>query len=206
MSTNEKRTEIWAFVKHRKQFTNMEVVKSTGINYTVVRAFTKALVKQNIAVVVKNKIGKASLFKLVQNTPPQFTPGFEVGERLSRRKKLTCADRCWRSMRVLKKFSVSDIAQGAEVRSAYAQQYVLWLNMAGYLRCLTPQTSATVNDSTVYMLIKDTGPDRPILRMREKAVYDPNIDEVFDLNKSRSNKGKQVQPKVNQRGEHVRVD
>lgn len=207
MSTNENRTKIWAYVKHKKLFTYKDIVNQTGINYSTVRSFIQTLIKQNIAKIKVEKRGsKPVVFELVGEDPPKFGSGAKVGYRRKKWKKLNGAAKCWRSMRVLKKFSTADIAQGAEVSDSYSRQYVHALHKAGYMRCLTPHKSGAIREGAVYLLIKDTGPRNPIIRQRDNAVFDPNLNEVFKMEaKSKPNKVVHNRP-VGNGGDYVRLD
>jgi hypothetical protein len=82
----------------------------------------------------------------------------------------------WRSMRVLRRFTVPDlIATAPGTKRKSVQCYVVRLARVGYL-AREPREG---NDIQIYRLVRNTGPYAPMLR-RGDAVYDPNKKAVFD--------------------------
>lgn len=103
--------------------------------------------------------------------------------------------RLWNAMRAYnvgdqkKAFSLPDLLtvalnRGEETASTYnnAGQYLRQLKKTGYLLTLTrrqPGTRPGSNGFALYKLERDNGDRAPIVRAREKALYDPNTREVF---------------------------
>lgn len=83
--------------------------------------------------------------------------------------------RVWRSMRILKRFTYSDLQATAETSRRNISNYVGSLHEAGYLhkRRGTRQHASEV----VWMLARDTGPNPPRV-LRDGRVFDPNTNTV----------------------------
>lgn len=113
--------------------------------------------------------------------------GSHTGARTPRR--TTLRTRLWRAMRVHGKFTVGDLLTAA-VRGAEkdpennAHQYLRRLQEAGYLHRLPVRrkgTALTSNGFCRWTLIRDTGPDAPMLRRTATGweIRDPNTGEVW---------------------------
>lgn len=86
----------------------------------------------------------------------------------------------WQSMRILRDFEVAQVAATAEVTVNSAQSYISLLKKAGYLMVAkqAPRTGTAIaraGEDTIYRLLRDTGPTRPI----------PRANGVFDANQRR---------------------
>lgn len=87
--------------------------------------------------------------------------------------------RMWRSMRILRKFTVSDLVATAVVTPAVAYRYVKTLSDAGYIECSKPHKPGSAGKGRCepphdakWMLVRDTGPYAP----RGGKHRDPNLD------------------------------
>lgn len=85
----------------------------------------------------------------------------------------------WRTMRVLKEFTVADLlaharAAGLAVAEGEAETYCRWLFRAGYL-VRSPRPSAVPRWHLVPA--RYTGPKPPMIQ-RIRQVYDPNLGQV----------------------------
>lgn len=103
--------------------------------------------------------------------------------------------RLWNAMRqhsvggTSKAFSLPDLLtvalnEGEETPSTYnnAGQYIRQLKKTGYLLTLTrrqPGTRPGSNGFALYKLDRDSGERSPVVRAREKCLFDPNTNEVF---------------------------
>jgi predicted transcriptional regulator of viral defense system len=85
--------------------------------------------------------------------------------------------RAWRAVRTLGKFTIGDVQAMAsrEERDAQGgvQRYLLLLERAGYLRRLRKQ-----GRELRYALIRDTGPEAPMVARDRRSVKDMNTKEV----------------------------
>ncbi len=87
-----------------------------------------------------------------------------------------------------KSFSLPDLLTVAlntdeETPSTYnnAGQYIRQLQQTGYLKRLTrrqPGTRPGSNGFTLYKLERNTGEKAPVVRARQKQIYDPNTSEL----------------------------
>ncbi len=88
----------------------------------------------------------------------------------------------WRSMRMLKKFSVLDLAlhsstPAVNVSEATAQSYCSMLLATGFLRVIQKADPAK-GRKAIYRLIREDGAKAPMIQ-RVKQVYDPNTGLIY---------------------------
>lgn len=83
----------------------------------------------------------------------------------------------WQSMRILRVFTPSDIAQTAEVSVSYATYFVATLRKAGYLKRQTGSTGVFAQ----HQLLRNTGPRAPRHWTKERAVFDLNNGGLHEL-------------------------
>lgn len=105
-------------------------------------------------------------------------------------KRRTFRQRLWRAIGVHaargSKFTVADLittaSSGGEANpESNATRYVACLHKAGYLRRYPKRAAGDALTSPGhyrYAVIKETGPEAPILRKRQTEVYDPNTGET----------------------------
>jgi len=86
--------------------------------------------------------------------------------------------RAWRSMRMLRQFSVPDLMATAEIGQSNVGKYLQALNACGYLRIIKEKRDGSRGGHVRYMLIKNTGPNQPRCRS-DGTLYDPNTGEVI---------------------------
>lgn len=81
--------------------------------------------------------------------------------------------RMWRSMRILRQFSVADLVATAAVMPSEAYLYIRLLTEAGYLQCLRLYKAGRGNSyPALWKLVRDTGPFAP----KGGKHIDPNLD------------------------------
>ncbi len=83
----------------------------------------------------------------------------------------------WQSMRIMRVFTVSDIAQTAEVTTDYAMMFVNILRRAGYIK-------RQANDTGVFathQLLRNSGVHAPRHWTKEDKVFDINRGELYEL-------------------------
>lgn len=85
----------------------------------------------------------------------------------------TMRSRMWQSMRVMRRFSVRDLIAVAEASDSHVRRYVRELRRAGYVRPVHITNFTALND-TIYLLIRNTGPQAPRIRRHSNVVWDPN--------------------------------
>jgi hypothetical protein len=85
----------------------------------------------------------------------------------------------WRSMRVLKNFSITDIVACSSTEEhpvawAEAEMYVRYLEKAGYIR---KATKGLPLGRAIFALVRWTGIKAPMIQ-RIKRVWDPNLKQI----------------------------
>ena len=87
--------------------------------------------------------------------------------------------RMWRAMRVFRSFTSPQVCMAASVSRKNAQSFIRALEKAGYLRRVRAHESGKAGSFADWRLIRDTGPECPILRRDRNSVYDPNTKVVY---------------------------
>jgi hypothetical protein len=81
----------------------------------------------------------------------------------------------WRSMRVMRRFTVSDLCATAEASNVNVRKYLGALVHGSYVRCIKKAESArSLEGHAIFALIKDTGPLAP-KRASDGSIFDRNI-------------------------------
>ncbi|WP_304635509.1 hypothetical protein [Pseudoalteromonas sp.] len=98
--------------------------------------------------------------------------------------------RMWQSMRVLNEFDAGQVASTADVSLRSARSYISILKKAGFVFVVkhAPRQGSAIEragETTIYRLLKNTGPKRPI----------PKTKGVFDANTNKLVKFRQIQRK-----------
>jgi len=84
--------------------------------------------------------------------------------------------RAWRSMRILRQFTIPDLIATAEIGGSNVGKYLRALKACGYLRVTTPKKDGAKGGYERYRLVKNTGSNQPRCRSNS-TLYDPNTDE-----------------------------
>jgi Icc-related predicted phosphoesterase len=71
----------------------------------------------------------------------------------------------WKSMRILKRFTIPDLMRTLTVEVTYenVQKYVRKLMRHGYIKKTGRYTGGRVGEYQIYQLVRDTGPDYPVV-------------------------------------------
>lgn len=77
----------------------------------------------------------------------------------------------WQSMRILRGFTPSDIAQTADVSLDYAMAFINTLRRAGYLK----RQVGAKGGFAPHQLLKNTGPHAPRHWVKERKLYDLHL-------------------------------
>jgi|GEM_PF-7089170 len=83
-------------------------------------------------------------------------------------------ERVWRAMRMLRRFTIPDLAATAEAGANNVQHYLIALERADYVRVAAPRRSGVKGGHAVYVLARDTGPHAPRVR-GDNTVADFNV-------------------------------
>lgn len=90
----------------------------------------------------------------------------------------TARDRIWQSMRILRRFTLVDLAATAEAGAANCLKYASGLCACGVLRVVTPRATGKKGGHITFALLRDLGPKAPRLRA-DGTTYDPNAEAVL---------------------------
>nr|WP_212760712.1 hypothetical protein [Pseudoalteromonas sp. NEC-BIFX-2020_002] len=93
--------------------------------------------------------------------------------------------RMWQSMRILNEFDAGQVASTANVSLSSARSYISILKKVGYIFVVknAPRSGSLIEragESTIYRLLKNTGPKRPIPKTR--GVFDANTNKLAKFN------------------------
>lgn len=79
--------------------------------------------------------------------------------------------KAWTLMRILQKFTMSDIIELADIKKENIRVFFRFLLRAKFIR--------KKKDGTFFLLRND-GPAVPVVLLKEKLVYEPNTKKYFD--------------------------
>ncbi|HUY26173.1 MAG TPA: hypothetical protein VMV27_02030 [Candidatus Binataceae bacterium] len=83
----------------------------------------------------------------------------------------TARFRIWRSMRILRSFTIPQLVATSDATKKNATSYVSGLARNGYLRVTRTKKPGAPG---VYMLARNTGPNPPRVG-HDHSIYDPNL-------------------------------
>lgn len=180
---DETRDAIWEFIRANRSFMLRDVEAVTRLARESIREYVTGLcnagyVEKSVVHNGGNAIGKAIVYLLVRDTgveaPRVRRDGTPVTQGVKR-------ERMWRTMRILSRFSVTDVAvtasdEDCRVSEQDAKSYIFYLCKAGYL---TKSSEKKGGGPSSYFFLKTryTGPKPPQVQ-RIKQVYDPNLKRV----------------------------
>ena len=179
MSSTVKRSpreQAWEWILTNPNFTCSQLRESTGIPHHIAYQLARFLVsKGRIKVVIKGRGSKPAKYKLIDPSPIQFGQGTKQGFVYNTGRKKSVKQKCWNAMRVLRRFSIGDIATGADINRTTASKYIRSLTQAGFIRCLQKPSRGNEHTIGIYMLIHDSGPLYPL--NKKDCVIDQNTGE-----------------------------
>lgn len=174
------RDAVWAAIRKLRTFTKLDLQASTRVPVGTLQTYLRGLTLAGYLKCSDDPPRVASTWTLVRDVgveAPRVTrDGKEVTQGSGR-------ERMWRSMRILKDFSLAELVAtasrgGAPVASGEAGAYVRMLLKARYLRSSVRPTAT--GRAARYLLIPalDTGPRAPMVQ-KIKQVFDPNTGKVM---------------------------
>jgi hypothetical protein len=101
------------------------------------------------------------------------------GSTSTRRPAAELRQKAWNSMRVLKRFTTTQIIATAGISAVNLRKYLPALRRAGYLALDRPKRNGHVLGHAIWRLTRDTGPRAPIARGDGTGLYDPNQDRLY---------------------------
>ena len=93
--------------------------------------------------------------------------------------KTTATSRIWQSMRIMRRFGVVDLMLTAAASRDMVVRMLGILTKASYLRMTSRHTAG---QPAQYSLVRNTGPQAPVLKEGRRGFFDPNLNQevVFD--------------------------
>ncbi len=175
-NNKSQRQQAWEWILINSTFTCTQVKEATGVPHHIVYQFTLFLQKKKKVKLVRlGKGASPSKYKLVDASPMQFGRGTRKGFVHQTGRKKSVKQKCWNTMRILKRFTIGDIATGADVNKATASKYIRSLVMSGFIRCLQKPSNGNEHTIGSYLLIHNSGPLYPLNKL--DVVIDQNTGE-----------------------------
>jgi predicted transcriptional regulator len=176
---------IWDAMRKAEIFTTQEVAIVSACEQTTVRKYLKDLVATGFVELVgtreNGKLG-GDRYKVVRSDVK--VP--KVGETES---KEGAQDKMWRSMRIFRSFTVSDIAATSSLHIETVKRYVNKLKQAGYVSVQVSNGGGGKRGAyNLYRLLKDTGVRSPVV-LRDGRVFDCNLNEYVEIAPQKENRG-----------------
>jgi len=177
--------DAWQAMRILKKFSLQQVrdaIEHSTLNS--LKTFAKRLVEVGV---LAEHVDCEHVTYSVQNA--SYNP-FEQPEVNTFKAESSGRQRMWQSMRVLNEFDAGQVASTADVSLSSARSYISILKKAGFVFVVkhAPRQGSAIEragETTIYRLLKNTGPKRPI----------PKTKGVFDANTNKLVKFKQIQRK-----------
>lgn len=174
------RDAVWAAIRKLRNFTKLDLQATTRVPMGTLQTYLRGLTLAGYLQCSDTPPRVASTWTLVRDvgvdTPRVTRDGKEVTQGSGR-------ERMWRSMRILKDFSLVELVAtasrgGAPVAKGEAGFYVGALLQARYLKSSVAATST--GRVARYLLVPafNTGPRAPMVQ-KVKQVFDPNLGKVM---------------------------
>lgn len=171
------RDGLWKLMRAARQFTVTDLALDATLDRSSVNAYVRCLAKAGYIehAATQGKGGQAApVYRLARDsaeTPRVREDGSQVTKGAGRAQM-------WRSMKILKSFTLTDLLAAScteehPVAREESITYVRYLSYAGYLR----KTDARPLEQATFRLVRWTGPKPPRIQ-RVHSVYDPNTKEV----------------------------
>ncbi|MGD9638348.1 MAG: hypothetical protein AB7U85_04750 [Alphaproteobacteria bacterium] len=168
------RDAVWKAIRELKTFTKEDLSKKAKVNVETIRTFLTGLVKGGY-------ISKEDHRKQNNNEPIKYNLVKDIGvdapkvRKDGSKVKPVATENMWRTMRILKRFSVKDLILNAttdeiQIKPTSADSYCKYLCRAGYL-------AKNADRTYTFLQSKYTGPLAPMIQ-RIKQLYDPNIGKI----------------------------
>lgn len=174
MGKESKRQQIWEEIRKQKEFTLDSLTTGSRIDRGTIRTYVVGLEKAGFVKVFEKKETDKPFVK-TQFKTNCYVLKKDVGidaPRVTRDGKILPPDinqDLWRTMRILKEFSVSDLIASTPRETTFGnvEQYCHFLTRAKYLK----------RTGDRFLFVRNTGAKAPQIQ-RIKSVYDPNLKKV----------------------------
>lgn len=167
----DSREAMWKLIRDWKAVTVKDLCLKTGMEPSSVRDYLRGLT--NAGYMEEDSTNKAAVFTLVRDAGIDAPRVRKDGSRVVQGQGRI---NMWRTMRILRRFSATELAvssstENCEIQSHTASDYINHLCRAGYLRY-------DGNGSYFFMEHMFTGPKPPMVQ-RVKRVWDQNLKQVM---------------------------
>lgn len=161
------RDRIISAMNTRRSFKLLEITGDaqatrTNVQKFVATAIARGLVRRTVAHVPTRGHHGAALYEIMRPIPTLA----EMHQPIAR-------EQIWRSIRILRRFTIRSLAATAEASEVNVRKYLAALSAAGYVRRVSnPQP--TRFETAAFVLARDTGPCAP-KREAGGGIFDPNL-------------------------------
>lgn len=172
----------WHTMLVTKEFTLLDIQKSSGMSSEQAMLFISQLMDENVIsfssysdrhyIVINKEYWLYNKVKQHYHKKPNSRAG-------KNRQNI------WLTMRVLRNFELKDLMIAAEAKAPAVRRYLNQLKKINYIRRYS-NVPATKNVKTRYILIKNTGPLAPIERTGI-GMWDPNTEQLITFKQEASN-------------------
>jgi len=165
----------------------LRVINAGRKPFTILELACEAAIRKDRAeLIVTTLVRRGHLKKLVKAKPARGHLGYgryELVKMIPARPPVA-RTRIWRSMRVMRRFTIADLAATADAGLQNTHSYIVDLVNGGYVRKLKNEVPKRgVEGRAVFALVKDTGPLAPSLarfwsngvRVSTGTIFDPNV-------------------------------
>lgn len=171
----------WQPLDESRVFTARDVAEVTGMNIHTAKRFIQFLrEKGRIKTSRRGSGSRPSTYKLMDASPLVFEqPGARHGYRVKTRRTHTrtpARQRIWNSCRILRVFTLQELAATAQAAYGTCGGYITRLEKAGLVRKVK-RHAAQPGEFALFRLSKDAGPEHPIVR--DDGIYCPSIKTLY---------------------------
>lgn len=172
-----KQSHIWTTIRRQKGVIRApDLIRTTGASKPAVRTYLHALCRAGLIERTRQVPGQPTEYTLVHDVGPAAPRIDKTTREITTRP--TARYRAWQAIRVLRTFSVPDVAASAETSVHVVRHLLQGLCPAGYA-IKTAAGGAAVHAE--YRLIRDPGPLPPRLSRHRRSVFDPNSNQIISL-------------------------
>ncbi|CAM3930574.1 MULTISPECIES: hypothetical protein [Pseudoalteromonas] len=174
--SRQKLQDAWQAMRILKRFSLQQV--RDAVQHTTLdslKAFAKRLVAANA---IAEHVDHEDVSYSILNS--SYNP-FEQPVNSGVTNKNSGRQRMWQSMRILNEFDAGQVASTANVSLSSARSYISILKKVGYIFVVknAPRSGSLIEragETTIYRMLKNTGPKRPI--PKTKGVFDANTNKL----------------------------
>lgn len=169
------REQAWEFIQDQTEFRNEDIVTAVGVALSTAQKWVYQWERKNLIRIVRSERKKR--FYRVTGKQTEVPPSYRAD--MSAVSRQTAHGNMWRSMRMMRQFSPTDLAihsttDEVDVPEQAAKEYCRMLCRAKYLRVI--EKALPGRREPRYRLINNTGP-KPPREKRVRAVFDENLDD-----------------------------